>query len=337
MSPQKLMRQLPSYRFHGAGPLQPGLWPSYVFGILIFVVALGIRWAVNEGLPSGFPYLTFFPAVVIACFVGGIWPGILVAFLSGLASWYFFIPPFESFALTKSSLLALVFYVFIVLVDILLINMALGAFAESDRLTRENVKLTDFQKLLIRELDHRIKNLFSVVASVVKLSSRYAETPAQLADEVNERIMALGRSHGALWRVGQDQTATVQSVARMVLEPYLAQHGSRIRIVGDSPILDVQLVQIISLIFHELATNAAKYGALLNPAGTVAISSAVDGSTKGELTVEWRESGISAPDGEPEAGFGSELIERLVTSAGGKMTKSFGHDTMMASVTFSKA
>ena len=336
MSPQNLMRQLPSYRHHGAAPLDFGLWPSYVFAILIFVVALGIRWGVDEGLPPGFPYLTFFPAVVIACFVGGIWPGILVAFLSGLASWYFFIPPFESFVLTGGSFLALVFYVFIVSVDILLINMAFSAFVESDRLTRENIKLTDFQKLLIRELDHRIKNLFSVVASVVKLSSRYAETPGQLAEEVNERILALGRSHGALWRIGQDQAATVQSVARLVLEPYLTQHGNRIQIAGESPILDVQLVQIISLIFHELATNAAKYGALQQPNGTVAISSSVDPQATGSFTIEWRESGISTQEGEPEAGFGSELIERLVTSAGGKLGKVFAQDTMTASVTFSR-
>jgi len=329
------MRQLPSYRCHGAGPFERGLWPSYIFAVLIFIVALTLRWAVDPGLPPGFPYLTFFPAVVIACFVGGIWPGIAVALLSGLASWFYFIPPFDSFALTGSSFLALVFYVFIVSVDIFLINMALGAFAEADRLTRENVELSNFQTLLIRELDHRIKNLFSVVASVVKLSARFAETPEQLAEDVNERIMALGRSHRALWREGHDQSATVQSVARLVLDPYLTQHGDRIKIAGESPILDVQMVQIISLIFHELATNAAKYGALKQPEGTISISSSLGCDTSGGFIIDWRESGISAPEGKPVAGFGSELIQRLVTSAGGKLGKAFGEKTMTATVTFS--
>lgn len=333
MSPQIVMRQLPSYRYHGVSPFNAVLWPAHVFGLLVFGAALAIRWLVDDALPAGFPYLTFFPAVVIVCFIGGIWPGVLVGLLSGLASWFFFIPPFGSFALTGGSFLALVFYVFIVSVDILLINMAVGAFVESDRLTGENVKLTEFQKLLIQELDHRIKNLFSVVASVVKLSSRHAETPQQLADDVNERIMALGRSHSALWRVGQDQAVTVQSVARLVLEPYLRQHGNRIRIAGESLILDIRLVQIISLIFHELATNAAKYGALLQPQGVVEIA----GSANGGLLIEWRERGIRAPDGEPNAGFGSELIERLVASVGGRLDKVFSGDTMVATVTFPSA
>ena len=337
MSPQTMMRQLPSYRHHGAGPLHGGLWPSYLFALLIFAVALAIRWLLDEQLPPGFPYLPFFPAVVIVCFVAGIWPGILVALLSGLAAWYLFIPPFESFALTAGSTLALAFYVVIVAVDIFLINMALNAFAESDRLSRENVKLSDHQELLIRELDHRIKNLFSVVASVVKLSSRYAETPRQLAEEVNERILALGRSHGALWREGQDGAATAQTVAGLVLEPYLTEHGNRIRIAGESPVLSIQLVQILSLIFHELATNAAKYGALQQPLGTVAISISRDEKPGDGFTIEWRESGIVAPEVEPTAGFGSELIERLVSSVGGKLGKVFAKDTMVTSVTFSSA
>lgn len=337
MSPRDLMRQLPSYRCHGSAPFESGLRPSYVFAVLIFNIALAIRWGVGSGLPPGFPYLTFFPAVVITCFVGGIWPAILVAVLSGLASWYYFIPPFEAFALTGGSSLALVFYVFIVSVDILLINMALNAFAESDRLSRENVELTDFHKLLIRELDHRIKNLFSVVASVVKLSSRYAETPGQLAEDVKERIMALGRSHGAVWRVGEDQSATVQSVARLVLEPYLTQHGDRIKITGESPILDVHMVQIISLIFHELATNAVKYGALMQPEGTVSISSSAGLESTGGFTNEWHEAGIGTPENPPASGFGSELIERLVGGAGGTLSMVFADNTMTALVNFSAA
>ncbi|MCB1378112.1 MAG: DUF4118 domain-containing protein [Alphaproteobacteria bacterium] len=337
MTAQDLIRQLPSYRHYGLGPFSMALWPSYLLSMLIFALAMAIRWLLSDELPPGYPYLSFFPAVVITCFLGGVWPGTLSAILSGLASWYYFIPPFESLALTSSTLLALAFFVFIVTVDILLIQLALGAFVESDRLTRENVKLADFQKLLIRELDHRIKNLFSVVSSVVKLSARYAETPGQLAEDASDRILALGRSHSALWRVGQDQVATVQSVAQLVLEPYLSQHGSRIRIAGESPILDVQLIQIISLIFHELATNAAKYGALLQPGGAVEITSSASLGGRQELTIEWRESGIRLPDGEPLAGFGSELIERLVTGAGGTLKKVFGPDSMVASVSFARS
>ena len=333
MKPPDFIRRLPSYRTHSAGPLSASLLPSYAFGLLMFVAALAVRWLADDSLPPGFPYLTFFPAVVIVAFVGGTWPGMLVALLSGIASWYYFIPPFQSFALTGGAFLALVFYVFIVSVDIFLINMAIGAFVQSERLVQDNEKMAEFQRLLIRELDHRIKNLFAAAASIVKLSARYAETPRQLADDVNDRIMALSRSHGALWRIGQEGDATVEAVARLVLEPYLTEHGDRITISGSSQLLDDRLGQVITLIFHELATNAAKYGALLQPDGTIDISSA-SGRGGAGLEIEWRERGVALPQGAHDAGFGSELIERLVTSAGGRLQKTFAENGIIATVTF---
>ncbi len=66
---------------------------AYGFALIAFLLALVLRWMADHALPPGFPFLTFFPAVILTTFFAGLWPGILVAVLSTLAAWYFFVPP----------------------------------------------------------------------------------------------------------------------------------------------------------------------------------------------------------------------------------------------------
>lgn len=97
-------------------------WLADACGVATFAGALLLRWALDDALPPGFPYLTFFPAVVLTTYFCGVRPGVICAVLSGLAAWYFFIPPFNSFALTKTVAMALGLYAFVVGVDIALIH-----------------------------------------------------------------------------------------------------------------------------------------------------------------------------------------------------------------------
>ncbi len=327
------IRRLPSYLHHGVGPFDGRLVLSYLTSIAIVACAHFIRWSFDAMLPPGLPFLTFFPAVIIAAFCLGPWPAILASVTGMLLSWYYFIPPFHSFALNASVGLALGLYLAVVIADILLTYVAIGAIVDSDRANKAREELMEFQEILIKELDHRIKNLFSVMSSLVKLSARYADTPGELAEDVSARIMALGRSQSALWRLDQAADATVQSVARQILEPFLESHASRITIAGQSPVLDIRIVQILSLIFHELATNAAKYGALLNAGGQVKISSSADGS--GTVTVIWSESAIADLQDAERKGFGSELIDRLINSVGGTVDRTFEDDRMATTLRFS--
>ena len=326
------IRKLPAYRNYGAGPFDGRLVTPYASAVAIVAVAFLIRWMFDTLLPPGFPFLTFFPAVIITAFAFGLWPSAIAGALGLLLSWYFFVPPLNSFALESGGILALVFYLFIVIVDVLLTHLAIGAIFESDNAIRAKEDLTKFQELLIRELDHRIKNLFAVVASVVKLSARYAGSANELAEDSSARILALSRSHSSLWRLGKDADATVQSIAGQVLEPFLASHAGRIRITGTSPVPDIRLVQILSLIFHELATNAVKYGALAGHNGEVAISSPSNDSHS--LTVVWEESVSSDFQDGRQKGFGTELIDRLISGAGGTLTRLFENGRMTTSLSF---
>lgn len=331
MKSHELIRKLPSYRTYAVSPFSARQLPGYGLAILMSLAAFAARWVLEASLPPGFPFLTFFPVVALAAFVAGIWPGLLAAVIGFLASWYFFVVPANSFALTSGAAVAMGFYVLVVGVNLLLMNMALAAFVTSDRMIQRNRELSEFQSLLIRELDHRIKNLFSVVAAVVKLSAREASTPAELAETATARIMALSRSHSSLWQVGKDNRSTVQGVARQILEPYIATAGDRIDIEGETIIADIRQIQIISLIFHELATNSAKYGSLSTKSGRINISAQQLDDPSGNLVVAWQEDAAADHSTTPEqAGFGTELISRLVSAAGGKFERVFEAGRMRA-------
>lgn len=329
MKTYEMVRRLPSYRNYGKPPLSVAQMPGYSVALAVTLLAFTIRWAFDAQLPPGFPYVTFFPALVFTAFVAGIWPGILSAFLGMMLSWYFFIPPVHSFELNSNTATALVFYVAVAGIDIALMKLALNAFANVDRMANENKKMSDFQALLIRELDHRIKNLFSVVSAVVKLTAREVETPAELAEAASARIMALGRSHSALWQVGQDSTSTVEGVARQVLEPFLLTHSGQITITGETKLADIRHVQIITLIIHELATNSAKYGTLNSRNGGISIGGE---QSAGSVRVNWVEDGIETmPQPSAGGGFGTEMISRLVASAGGRFERIFEDHMLRAS------
>ena len=175
------------------------------------------------------------------------------------------------------------------------------------------------QGLLLRELDHRVKNLFAIMSGVVTLSARSAETPGDLAETIQGRLNALASAH-MLIRSGRPgmssyDESTLGELVAMILAPHLEprEHsiGTRTSINGPEVTIDGDAVTSFALILHELATNAAKYGALSSPAGHVLVGWTVEGS---DLILEWQETGGPALAGPPKReGFGSLLARRSVT------------------------
>jgi PAS domain S-box-containing protein len=181
------------------------------------------------------------------------------------------------------------------------------------------------QRLLFREMNHRIRNLFKLSGTIVSLSTRFAATPEELADAVNARLVALGRAHDltlpdiAGGAKNFDQATTLPDLAQTILAPYrtdgsLAIHGPDVLVSG-KPAMS------IALLLHELATNAAKYGALTSELGRVELSWRV---SERELLLTWRESGGPPVTGRPETeGFGSVLARRTAT---GQLKGKIVHD-----------
>jgi PAS domain S-box-containing protein len=172
------------------------------------------------------------------------------------------------------------------------------------------------QQLLLREMNHRIKNLFALAGSVVTLSARSADTVAELESAVCERLGALARAHALAvskpaYDAGAAPPTSLHALIRTVLLPYDDKDGrTRLTISGpDFPVSGAAITHC-ALLFNEFATNAAKYGSLSVPHGTVDILCAEQDSA---LYMEWAESGgpaVKAPSG--GAGFGTRLSEATV-------------------------
>ena len=184
------------------------------------------------------------------------------------------------------------------------------------------------QDLLLKEMDHRIKNLFSIVGGMVTLSARSATTPGELTATIQGRLGAFAIAH-QLIRPGRQMAeatkreTTLGELIQKILSPYAhpagANGSARTEIDGPEIAVGAEAATNIALIMHELATNAAKYGALSAPGGRIHISWAL---VKGRLVLTWEEKGgpvIMAP---PErTGLGSVLARRSVSGGlGGDLT-----------------
>jgi two-component sensor histidine kinase len=164
--------------------------------------------------------------------------------------------------------------------------------------------------MLIEELNHRVKNMLTVVNAMARQTLASTPTPEMFAEKFIRRIDALGRTHALLSRE-QWSNVQLQHVASESLEPYLIEDKSRIILKGPPLALDPKSALALGIVFHELATNATKHGALSNSDGTVTLSwTSADLS---RVDLEWRETG--GPECVPPArpGFGSRLIRLEVT------------------------
>ena len=317
---QGLLTRLPAFRSIRA-PLTAGeTAATYAVSLAIFALAFVLRLWLDPFMLAGFPYLTFFPAVVICGFVFGVAQGTLVAVLSGFASWYFFIPPYNSFELTTGTMLALGLYIFVVSTDLVLIRLMFKAFRSENAARQENQQIAEERDVMARELDHRLKNVFATMSAVIGLSLRHADSAEDLANRLRERLNAMGRSNLFLTSASGHRQTTLETVILQSLEPFGLAGTPRLALSG--PVLPIsgQAITVLSLVLHELGTNAAKYGALSDAKGRILIHWHVsDAGDEPELEILWTESGGPPPPPveQMSQGFGSTLLKKVIGSVKG--------------------
>lgn len=185
--------------------------------------------------------------------------------------------------------------------------------------TSERRRAEEQQGLLLQEMDHRVGNLFAIVGGMVALGARAATTPREMADTIAGRLGALAAAHRLVRpRRADPQQATPVSTVRdligIILQPYADQAtaAGRRRALVEGPVMPIDGDGIASLamVLHELATNAAKYGAFATADGHVDVAWVADG---GMLRLSWREHGGPPVAGPPvREGFGSQLARRSV-------------------------
>ncbi len=189
----------------------------------------------------------------------------------------------------------------------------------------EHRKTEHALRLTTRELDHRVKNTLATVQSIAQQTQDASTTMEEFGAAFAGRIQALARIHGSL--AGRQQEGLrVGELVELIVGPY-RNRSDRVRIDCDGTVVPADLVRSLGMALHELATNAAKYGALSNAAGQVAISARADADGGGRLQINWSERG-GPPTGEPKRrGFGTRLIEEaLAYEAGGQVALRFPAD-----------
>ncbi|HXR24218.1 MAG TPA: sensor histidine kinase [Candidatus Binataceae bacterium] len=175
--------------------------------------------------------------------------------------------------------------------------------------------------LLIEELNHRVKNTLAILQAIAVQTFRSATKAERVKFE--GRLGALAEAHNLL-STEKWQGSELQDVINRVLQPYLLNNPERIKMLGPRVPLSPRLAVVLSMIIHEIATNAAKYGALSNDTGLVAIDWEVIDEPKPKLRLIWTETGGPPVVVPVHRGFGSRLIERSARDQlGGEATVDF--------------
>lgn len=196
-------------------------------------------------------------------------------------------------------------------------------------------KLEQQRETIARELDHRVRNVLSVVNSLVQLSARGAATVDAFKRSLLGRLAALANTQKAL-RFGARQSASLKELLLAELDQYRAGDGANVVIDVPPVALRATVAQNLALAFHELATNSAKYGALSVTGGRVAITSAfVAGGEASPLSIEWRETGGPVVKPPSRQGFGTALIQQAVRGTpGAEIDMQFLPEGLVCRMTF---
>jgi len=183
----------------------------------------------------------------------------------------------------------------------------------------ERKEAEEHQKVLVDELNHRVKNTLAAVQSLAAHSLRGGIEPRRMRERFEARLVALSNAHNQL-AVRRWQDADLRALAEDVLAPYRADHA--VVLEGESVTVPARTAVSLSLVLHELATNAVKYGALSVPAGRLSVHWRLSGA--GRLVLEWRE--IDGPPVESpiHKGFGTRFIAGAISGElGGSVEHGF--------------
>jgi two-component sensor histidine kinase len=274
-------------------------------------------------ITTGVPFAFYFPAVsLIALFTG--WQcGMVAVLASTIVAWFLFVPPIYTLhAPTFPQALTLLFWFVVASAQVFIasflrtaLQRALWSETRYRKLLEQQKLVTDHRDIQIGELRHRLKNLLTVIAALAKSSKdRHAtrEVEAFLSRFLG-RLHALGAAADLVLAGGRRVSIECSALLRATLAPFIEESSSQFEIFGPELLLSEETGGTLGLAFHELATNALKYGALSRDTGRVSVNWSVtplDGDYE-RIEVVWRERGgpPSTPPG--KEGFGTRLIRSV--------------------------
>jgi two-component sensor histidine kinase len=192
----------------------------------------------------------------------------------------------------------------------------------------EQKRASDQIATLSREAEHRSKNVLANVQAMVNLSQ--ADAVADLKKVIGGRIQALANVH-SLFVATRWIGAELSTIAGHELAPYLTSGDKRVRIDGPPVLLKPDTAQAVAVVFHELATNAVKYGALSTPHGDINLKWSHEDN--GRLNLQWIETGGPTVEPPTRSGFGRRIIEQMVAQLKGESRLDWHAEGLVCGIT----
>ena len=287
---------------------------AYASAAAFVAVAALCRYLLSLIDPRILLFSSFYPAVLASALLFGFGPGAFSVVVSAAVTWYFFMP------VEPLSVARVINLMFFAASGGLIAWIAAAYRNATDRLNSEQER----RALLIDELRHRTKNAVAVAQSII---SQTLSSDPTAARAINGRLRALFATNDLLTQT-ENRSATVREILADKIEPFGPE---RVTLSGPHIVLQSSQAQSLSIVIHELATNAAKYGSLSHDGGTLNVRWQARDQN---LNIDWIEEGGPELRGEPERmGFGTTLIRSLTRSMGGTITKTWEPQGMTAKLT----
>nr|WP_280740552.1 histidine kinase dimerization/phosphoacceptor domain -containing protein [Sphingomonas kaistensis] len=297
-------------------------------------IATLVRLTIDDQLPPGFPFLTYFPVVLLVAFTLGLRAGVFAALFGGLASWYWFLTPGSNFSLTHNSAIALTFYAFITGTEIALVHWM----QRSNRLLvieREaNARLAQTRELLFRELQHRVSNNLQMVAALLTVQRRQIadESARSALDEAARRLQTIGRISRQLYDpAGGDQAlgSFLDQLARDVIESSTTMTIKHEVISTSDARIGPEAAIPLALIVAESIANAIEHGFAPGQDDARLEIRLGQGLQRQRLAVEIEDNGVGLPDGfalDQSGSLGLRIATMLAGQIGGHYSLTPGTD-----------
>jgi two-component system CheB/CheR fusion protein len=278
------------------------------------MIATALRIAIDPYI-VGSTFMTAYPAVVIVSLISGFGAGVFCAALTTAAAAFFMVSPRFSFYMTHLGEVVTVLLFFLVSVMNVILISGLRFAVERYRESQQRLEA------VVGELQHRTRNLISVVGTIAKGTLRSSRTFDDFSATFQDRLEVLGRAQGLLVRIHEGGRVTFDELINTELAAQCVQVKEDGPVTLDGPKgipLRSRTVQSLAMALHELMTNAVKYGALKQPNGRLTIrwrQETLAESRKPWLHLDWKESGVEMPPlgAKPQgSGQGRELIEQVL-------------------------
>lgn len=307
--------------------VRDGSLAAYTFALFCVVLATAIRVGVDAlEEPSGLPFATYFPAVLFASLFAGYRAGILAIALSLFVGWLLFMPSSTIPEFGPS-------YIFLRLI---LVALALGIivwgagryrflFHKNQNFMRQLQNERKHREIVVGELRHRLKNKLATVYAIL---NRELNDNPEIWDKISGRLNALSAADDFIAKA-DGRGASLNDILKTELFPYQSE---RIILSTQEIFLPPKLASTLALIFHELTTNAVKYGALSNADGRISVHWQ---SRDDKVEIEWSETRGPVVIKPERHGFGMTLIERSLPPYRGKARTFFNPGGFVCRLSFS--